>query len=93
MTPRSATFRFRWRPTHGRSRTARTGLAARYPNVFFEHVTEVRRTSFLQSGAAESKTVRHWLTQSMAFRRAPLLPVRHVPSSPGQKMLPGMEAE
>jgi len=56
-------------------------------------VSEVPRTSFLQSGTTESMTERHWLTQSMAFRRAPLLPVRHIPSSPGQKMLPGMEAE
>lgn len=61
---------------------------------FREHpVTDVPRPSFLQSGKPESKTARHWLTQSMAFRRLPLSPVRHVPSSRGQKMLPGMETE
>lgn len=61
---------------------------------FREHpLTDLPRRTFLQSGASDRKTARHWLTQSVAFRRLRLLPVRHIQSSPGQKMLPGMEPE
>lgn len=56
-------------------------------------LTEVPRPTFLQSGASDGKAGRHWLTQSVAFRRLRLLPRRHLESSPGQKMLPGMEPE
>ncbi|HPM80131.1 MAG TPA: hypothetical protein PLF81_05500 [Candidatus Anammoximicrobium sp.] len=56
-------------------------------------VTDAPRTSFLQSGIPDRQKSRHWLAQSTAFRRLPLLPVRHIPSSPGQKMLPGMETD
>jgi len=61
---------------------------------FREHpLTDLPRPTFLQGGASDGKTARHWLTQSVAFRRLRLLPVRHLESSPGQKTLPGMEPE
>jgi hypothetical protein len=55
--------------------------------------TDVRRPSFLQGGIPDGKKTRHWFAQSTAFRRLRLLPVKHIQSSPGQKMLPGMEPD
>lgn len=61
---------------------------------FREHpLTDLPRPTFLQGGPSDGKTTRHWLTQSVAFRRLRLLPVRHIESSPGQKTLPGMGPE